>query len=429
MTHKIVIIDPGHFHAALSLKEQHNDISPEVFVYAPEGPELEQFLSIVNSFNERKVNPTKWELQVYTGKDFLEASTREKKGDIAIIAGKNNSKMDTIHELHEAGFHILADKPLIVSDRKLELLVNTLLKPNPLLMDIMTGRHELTNILRKELLHNPKIFGNIQPSHHVKPSVYIESTHHLYKIVNNKPLLRPPWFFDTSVQGEGTVDIPSHLVDLAHWTLFPEEKIDFDNEVSLKMANAWSTRVPLEVYKRITNQKHFPNHLSNHVEADILDFRCNSEIKYIVKSISVHIKSVWNLEIPEGGGDTYYSVFKGTLSNLIVRQLPEKNYRLELLVEPKTTKKSNHLLKEFDNVFRKWEQSYPGISSYEEGKNIIINIPETLHSTHEEHFSQVFHQFINFVNADKLPEEEGPNMLTKYSLLVAAKKMTDIPSH
>ncbi|NIU83789.1 MAG: Gfo/Idh/MocA family oxidoreductase, partial [Candidatus Thorarchaeota archaeon] len=137
-----MIIDPGHFHAALSLKEPHRDISSEVFVYAPEGPELDQFLSIVNSFNVRQVNPTQWNLQVYKGKDFLEASTREKKGDIAIIAGKNNTKMDTIQRLHEAGFHILADKPLIISNSKLELLFNTLHKPSPLLMDIMTGRHE-----------------------------------------------------------------------------------------------------------------------------------------------------------------------------------------------------------------------------------------------------------------------------------------------
>ncbi|NIU83790.1 MAG: oxidoreductase, partial [Candidatus Thorarchaeota archaeon] len=65
----------------------------------------------------------------------------------------------------------------------------------------------------------------------------------------------PSWFFDTSVQGEGTVDIPTHLVDLAHWTLFPVEKIDIHKDISLEMANAWPTSVPLAVYKRITNQK------------------------------------------------------------------------------------------------------------------------------------------------------------------------------
>ncbi len=424
-----MIIDPGHFHAALSLKEPHRDISSEVFVYAPEGPELDQFLSIVNSFNVRQVNPTQWNLQVYKGKDFLEASTREKKGDIAIIAGKNNTKMDTIQRLHEAGFHILADKPLIISNSKLELLFNTLHKPSPLLMDIMTGRHELTNILRKELLHNPNIFGKIQPSIFGEASVYIESIHHLYKIVNSKPLLRPSWFFDTSVQGEGTVDIPTHLVDLAHWTLFPVEKIDIHKDISLEMANAWPTSVPLAVYKRITNQKHFPSHLSSHVEADNLNFRCNAEIKYTVKGLPVHIKSVWNLEIPEGGGDTYYSIFRGTLSNLVIRQLPRKSYRLELLIEPKNKNKHNLIHKELVNVFEKWEQSYPGIISYEEGTNIIIDIPETLHLTHEEHFSQVFKQFIGFVNAEKLPEEEGTNMFTKYALLVAAKKMTESSNH
>ncbi|NIU84374.1 MAG: hypothetical protein GWN64_13090, partial [Candidatus Thorarchaeota archaeon] len=45
------------------------------------------------------------------------------------------------------------------------------------------------------------------------------------------------------------------------------------------------------------------------------------------------------------------------------------------------------------------------------------------------HFSQVFKQFIGFVNAEKLPEEEGTNMFTKYALLVAAKKMTESSNH
>jgi hypothetical protein len=380
---------------------------------------------MVNSFNERLVNPTNWSLHVYKGRDFLETSIREKNGCIAIIAGKNNNKMDIISKLHEAGFNILADKPLIIDEDKLELLKKTLQKPTPLLMDIMTGRHELTNVLRRELLHNHKIFGKIQSFPDGSPSVYIESTHHLYKIVNEEPLLRPPWFFDIYVQGEGTVDIPSHLVDLAHWTLFPGKKIDYNKDIKLEEAQIWTTSVPLEVYKRITNQDNFPRQLENFVEDHTLNLRCNGDVKYLIKGVQVHIKSIWNLEIPEGGGDTYQSFFKGTLSNLIVRQLPEKSYRLELLIEPKNEEAYNIIRNELENIFKQWKHKYPGISSYTEGTNIILDIPETLHATHEEHFSQVFHQFIEFVSFDKLPEEEGLNMFSKYALLVAAKKLAE----
>ena len=42
------------------------------------------------------------------------------------------------------------------------------------------------------------------------------------KVVSGAPNIRPPWFFDTTEQGEGLNDIGTHLVDLVQWTLFPE---------------------------------------------------------------------------------------------------------------------------------------------------------------------------------------------------------------
>ena len=53
------------------------------------------------------------------------------------------------------------------------------------------------------------------------PGVYMESVHHLMKVVAGAPNIRPPWFFDTAEQGEGLNDIGTHLVDLVQWTLFP----------------------------------------------------------------------------------------------------------------------------------------------------------------------------------------------------------------
>ena len=89
--HTLLFLNPGHFHAALVLRERHPSLSDDVYVYAEPGPELDGFLEIVESFNNRKVNPTRWRLNVYRGQDSLEKLIAEKKGDIAILAGRNGS--------------------------------------------------------------------------------------------------------------------------------------------------------------------------------------------------------------------------------------------------------------------------------------------------------------------------------------------------
>ena len=55
----------------------------------------------------------------------------------------------------------------------------------------------------------------------------MESVHHLMKVVDGRPNIRPAWFFDTDEQGEGLNDIGTHLVDLVQWTLFPDQAIDY----------------------------------------------------------------------------------------------------------------------------------------------------------------------------------------------------------
>ena len=42
---RLVQLNPGHFHAGLVQKTMYEGIDPGVHVYAPAGPELEDFLS------------------------------------------------------------------------------------------------------------------------------------------------------------------------------------------------------------------------------------------------------------------------------------------------------------------------------------------------------------------------------------------------
>src|SRR4030095_4475212 len=64
--HTLVFLDPGHFHAALTLRERHPLVRDEIVVYAPTaehagGAELAEFLTLVEAFNRRPERPTQWQ--------------------------------------------------------------------------------------------------------------------------------------------------------------------------------------------------------------------------------------------------------------------------------------------------------------------------------------------------------------------------------
>ncbi|MDA3824051.1 MAG: oxidoreductase, partial [Bacteroidales bacterium] len=63
----LMVLDPGHFHATLVQKQMYPGISKKVYVYAPEGMELDDYIQRIESYNSREDSPTSWELEVYTG--------------------------------------------------------------------------------------------------------------------------------------------------------------------------------------------------------------------------------------------------------------------------------------------------------------------------------------------------------------------------
>jgi hypothetical protein len=56
----LIVADPGHFHAALVQKEMYPNLSPEVHVYAPLGPDLADYLTRIARFNTRKLATQAW---------------------------------------------------------------------------------------------------------------------------------------------------------------------------------------------------------------------------------------------------------------------------------------------------------------------------------------------------------------------------------
>ena len=146
---KLMTLDPGHFHAALVQKSMYEQIDPTVYVYAPEGDDVNEHLGRIEAFNKRADKPTAWVEKVYTGTDYLEKMLTEKPGNVMMVAGNNAKKTEYIQKAVEAGINVFADKPMVITPEAfpaLEQSFKTAAEKGVLLYDIMTERFEVTNI-------------------------------------------------------------------------------------------------------------------------------------------------------------------------------------------------------------------------------------------------------------------------------------------
>src|SRR3954462_10289053 len=110
----LITLAPGHFHSALIQKSMYNEVDSTVYVFAPEGQEVKAHLALIESYNNRKENPTAWKEKVYTGKDYLEQMIKTKPGNVMVIAGNNQMKTEYIKRSLDAGLNVLADKPMVI---------------------------------------------------------------------------------------------------------------------------------------------------------------------------------------------------------------------------------------------------------------------------------------------------------------------------
>ncbi len=150
-------------------------------------------------------SPTNWKEDVYTGNDFFEKMIADKKGNVVVLSGNNAKKTEYILKALEAGFNVLADKPMAITPADFELLkkaFDVAKEKDLLLYDIMTERFEINTILQKELSMIPEIFGEIEKGTTEKPAVEMTSDHNFYKYVSGNVVVRPAWFMDASQQGE-----------------------------------------------------------------------------------------------------------------------------------------------------------------------------------------------------------------------------------
>lgn len=437
---QIVTLDPGHFHAALVQKEMLPGVYPATHVFSPSPEDTREFMRRIYAFNKRAENPTHWEVTSSIGDDYLERAMHVLEhpfqivlGEglfkvpltvpvIVVISGNNSRKAEYIERSVQAGFHVLADKPMIIRPEELPRLQKAFdeaPRKHVLLYDIMTERFEITTILQRELSRRKELFGVLQTGTTDDPAISKISVHNFSKVVSGAQLVRPQWFFDPEQQGAGIVDVMTHLVDLVQWEAFPDVALE-PADAKVSSARRWTTPITLEQFGRVTGAQEFPGFLAPYVKDGVLHAPSNGEMNYTLKGIHARTSVTWEFEAPPGAGDTHYSVMRGTRGVLTIRQGAEQGYKPVLYVERDGAVPASKFEKALAAAVAEIAKTWPGIGVAPEGDRFVVAIPEKYHVGHEAHFTQVTQNFLGYLRAGKLPAWEVPNMLTKYATIMQA---------
>ncbi|MHC4363592.1 MAG: putative oxidoreductase C-terminal domain-containing protein, partial [Planctomycetota bacterium] len=218
--------------------------------------------------------------------------------------------------------------------------------------------------------------------------------------------------FDTTQQGEGIVDVTTHLVDLVMWGSFPGEAIAID-DVEVKAGRRWPTLISPEDYRTVTRLDDFPPFLKKKLdERGLLPCYANGEIIFTVKGIHARVAVTWNYQAPEGAKDTHYSIMRGTKANIFVQQGAEQNYRPELYVQA-TGASPEQLSNALRKAVADLQSKYPGVELEQEKSLWHVLIPDKYRIGHEAHFAEVMDRYLKYL-IGKLPAWEVTNMITKY---------------
>jgi len=422
---KLITLDPGHFHAALVQKSMYPQVDPTVYVYAKKGSDLNAHLDKIKGYNSAAVSPTKWVEKVYEGDDYLTKMLQEKKGNVVVLAGNNQLKTDYILQSIQSGYNVFSDKPMVIDESgfvKLKQAFTTAQKNKLLLYDIMTERYEITTILQRALSMQPALFGTLQKGTVADPAVTKESVHHFYKYVSGSVLTRPAWFLDTKQEGEGIVDVTTHLVDLVQWECFPNATINYQKDITINNAKSWNTTITKDQFSELTKLNEIPSYLKPTTNANNeISVLSNGEFNYTIKGVHAKVSVIWNYKAPAGTGDTHYSIMHGTKANLIIRQGAEQQYKPTLYIEPLVA--SADFDKTAQQIIATISEQYKGVSLKKNEKGYEVIIPESFKEGHESHFARVTEKYLDYLLNHNMPSWEIPNMLAKYYTTTQAQKM------
>jgi predicted dehydrogenase len=267
-----------------------------------------------------------------------------------------------------------------------------------------------------------EVFGTLEKGSPTDPSVTKISVHHFYKFVSGSVLTRPTWYFDDKQQGAGIVDVTTHLVDLIQWSCFPEKTIDYKKDVQILDAKEWPTALTQDEFKAVTKSDIVPSFLTPSIDQQgNMQVNSNGEFTFAINGTHAKVSVTWNYKAPDGAGDTHYSLMRGSKASLIIKQGKEENYKPTLYIEQRVT--DAKFEDKLNAALEKINKQFPGIQLHKNNNGWQVIVPEKYNDGHEAHFAQVMKKYLEYLQQNNMPEWEVPNMLSKYYITTAAKKL------
>ena len=418
--YRALFYEPGHFHAALTLRTPNPRLAPDIHVYATPGPERDAFLTLVERFNTRADRPTHWRLHLHDGAHLLQRVVAEGQGDFVVVAGRNDTKLETIASLTQAGLPVLADKPWLTASQQLSYLAQVTTGPC-VAMDLMTGPYSLRTQVMAQVVHTPELFGTFVTHEGPTPAIELASVHHLVKQVNGQPLQRPGWYYDTAVQGDGVVDVQAHMVAQVQAWVLGEAGGEVERDIVLDSAHCWPTAVPLDLFRESTGQDTYPEALHPAVQDGVLQYACNSEIRYRFRGIHVRQRAEWRQREPERTGDLHRLTLRGSRCEVRLRQDEATGYRATLLLHPAAGVALDPILQ---RVLAQWQERFPGLACAPAAAGgVRLLLPAALDQGHESHFALALNAFLDHLDRGVWPEALRARLRLRYTLLARARDL------
>jgi predicted dehydrogenase len=413
---RLITLAPGHFHAALVQKRMLPEVNRRSYVYGPLDADTIAHLNRLASYNSRLDDPTSWEIDFRSGPNWPERFAREQPGNTVVISGRNKPKIELMRLAIGSGLNVLADKPWVIDSAdfpKLEELFQEAALREVLLWDVLTERHEITNLLLRELVCSPDLFGNWQEGTPEYPALAIESTHYLKKKISGLPLVRPWWWFDPAVSGEALADVGTHLADLAIWLIAPDQSVDYRSEISLLNADRWPLVLSEDQFCGLTALPAYPPEIDGRVVNGQLYYAGNSSITFTLRKAHVKLSVMWELESPTDDPDVQNAIAYGTKARVAVRTSPDK--QRELFISPLKPAERMELCRLLTRKVEELNNRFPGLNVIDRGSEVQVIIPDALRTTHESHFGAVLEEFARYFSSPRaVPPWESSNALARY---------------
>jgi len=144
----------------------------------------------------------------------------------------------------------------------------------------------------------------------------------------------------------------------------------------------------------------------------------------VLNGVHAKVSVIWNYEAPAGGGDTHFSLMRGSKASAIIRQGAEQGYKPVLYLEPRKDIDPSSLEASLEKAVAAAAAIWPGVGVEKSASGWTVVIPEKYHVGHEAHFGQVAEKFLGYLERGEMPSWEVPNILAKYRTIMDAYTMS-----